>query len=171
MILFLQLATLHHPGHIEFTPRRVDHKPTPHWRPWDGSRHFYGLEFVDVMGPYLAATEIVVTDWGIRWPDVASDHTLPPELRSRMIDSLWLLELENYRSDLANLYDSIQFWLEQRRPDCSAQWICIDENYHGWPEQQRNRLIAGGGWMHPELRQATRGRLRDAYARAGIFDS
>ena len=168
MILFLQLATLDHPGHIDYEPASAGGKPVPRWRPFEGPRYVHGPDLVRAMAPYLAATEIVVTDWGACWPDVAQKPNLPPELRARFIDTLWLLDLEDYQSDLVDLFGSIQFWLKHRRPGYKGPWLCIDTKYHSWPERERQRLIEGGGWNHPNLRADLERDLHDAYAKAGI---
>ena len=77
MILFLQLSTLHHAGHIEYLPDQGDGDRVPRWRPFEGPKYFHGPAFVAAMAPYLASTEIVVTDWGVRWPEIVLLPELP----------------------------------------------------------------------------------------------
>lgn len=168
MILFLQLATLDHPGHFEHAPADAVDKRAPRWRPFGGPQYFHAPELVRAIATYRAATEIVVTDWGTLWPDIARNPALPRELRARFIDTLWLLDLEDYRSDLVDVFGSIQFWLKHRRPEYKGPWLCIGTKYHAWPVQERRRLIGGGGWSHPQLRADLERNLHDAYATAGI---
>lgn len=119
-----------------------------------------------MMEPYLAHTEFVVTDWGVRWPEVLQRAELPAELRARMVDALWLPDLDDYRSDLADLHGSIRFWLKRRRPSYAGPWLCIDRQFHSWPERERDRLIVGGGLGHPALRARFQREIESAYARA-----
>lgn len=166
MILFLQLSTLNHPGHIDLEPTNTTGSCVPRWRPFDGPKYLHAPEFVTALGPHLSDTEIVVTDWGVRWPDVAQRQELPTELREHLIDTLWLLDKEDYRSDLANLFGSIQFWLKQRRPGYKGPWLCVSDQYHSWPESERHRLIVGGGLNHPSLRAHFEQALHNAYVNA-----
>lgn len=165
MILFLQLSTLHHAGHIEYLPGQGDGDRVPRWRPFEGPKYFHGPAFAAAMAPYLASTEIVVTDWGVRWPEIAQGPALPSELRARFVDTLWLLDLDDYRSDLAGLFSSIQFWLKRRRPTYNGPWLCVDKSFHSWPEHEQHRLIVGGGLGNPQLRAHMEQQIRDAYGK------
>lgn len=168
MIIFLELNTLNHPDQLQWEIHPDTKESTTVFQSCAGRpKYAYGLEFTTILGPFLTQTEIVVTDWGVRWPEVTEQPNLPLALRERIVDVVWLLDREDYRSDLVDLYGSIQFWLKQRRPSYSGPWLCIDRKFHSWPEAERHRLIPGGGLNHPDLRAGVARDIQMAYARTG----
>lgn len=167
MILFLELGTLNHPQDLCWEIDPVTRARVPVFRTPGGlPRYAHGPALTAILAPFLARTEIVVTDWGVSWPEVIKRAELPAELRARMVDVVWLRNLEDYRSDLVDLHGSIAFWLKQRRPGYAGPWLCIDRQFHSWPEHARDRLIVGGGLGHPALRASMQRQVQMAYARA-----
>lgn len=171
MILFLELGALNHPDEFQWEIHPDTKERTPVVQTFGGRpKYAYGPEFSKILGPFLAQTEIVVTDWGVRWPDVTEHPELPLALRERIVDVVWLRGLEDYRSDLVDLYGSIQFWLRRRRPAYSGPWLCIDRKFHSWPEAERQRLIVGGGLNYPDLRAGVARDIQMAYAWTGYSE-
>lgn len=163
MILFLELAVLNHPGYIECPTTDAAECSVATWRPFAGPKYVRAPELLEVLRPYLPQTEIVISDWGITWPNDTLKTLLPADLSARTIDVVWMLDIEDYRSDLADLNGSIHLWLRHRRPNFDGSWLCISNQYYSWPEQERHRLITGDGLGSPWLRTGFEEAIRVAY--------
>ena len=116
MILFLELASLDHPGHVAYAVDEKTGRRVPTWRPFEGPRYAGAATLLELLGPHLPQTQIVLADWGMTWPNKELHALLPPEILGRIVDVLWLWDRDDYRSDLADLHGSIQFWFRHRMP-------------------------------------------------------
>lgn len=170
MILFLELSCLDHPGHIDYPLDPLTGLRVPVWRPHEGPRYAAAPVLLALLRPYLPRTQIVLTDWGMTWPNPALDNLLPAELLDRIIDVVWLLDREDYRSDLADLAGAIGLWLRHRGANPGPSWFCLNRRYHGWPEAQRDLLIDGTGLHAQTLRPLLQRAISAAYTRELIHN-
>lgn len=99
---------------------------------------------VDALAPYPDARIVLSTSWvrmkGYGWVL----KRLPEGLRTRVIGATW-------HSSVGKDWDKLQWWknasryqqilhdVQRRHP---AQWFAIDDDLEGWPDSDRERVLA-----------------------------
>ena len=119
-----------------------------------------------LLAPYGNRVEVVISSW---WAYTRSlddvRALLPAELAARVVDSIWLRELNTsvwseYRSKQATRHACIRLWLDRRRPGYSGPWLALDDDDQSWPDNDRSHLVhAVGTLAHPSVQRELSSRL------------
>lgn len=111
----------------------------------------YGNVFAEIIAPYRADIQIVITDWTAIHASLADlRNRLPASVAIRVIGSIFLEELSDsswsdYHSALATRFSCIQLWLSRHRPGRMQDWLALDlgRQLDDWPEEKRMHLVCG----------------------------
>lgn len=135
--LYLDFDGVLHPADVRVTaaeplrPRVYNGGPTDH----PLLEHAALLECL--LAPFPDVKIVLSTSWVRTLGYAFTMQQLPPSLRERVVGTIWQGELLEYPP--RTRYDAIQTDANMRG---LTQWLALDDDTEGWPEEQRQRLIA-----------------------------
>jgi hypothetical protein len=151
-VLFLDYDGVLHPNEVYLqTGRSIELRA-------DGHALFeHGELLSTLLAPHLHIRIVLSTSWvaALRSFNEAKGY-LPKVLQERVIGSTWHSGEDRYRWDAMTRYEQVMSYvLRHRLPN----WIAIDDDAAGWPEDKRHHLVHTDAW----------GGLGDAPAQADLI--
>lgn len=136
MILFLDYDGVLHPSDVYI----VDGKPV--LEAGDDMKLFMHAPLLErILSVFPEAKIVLSTSWTNQFDFEFARDQLPEALRSRVVDSTWNEENERSKTfwhHCMTRYEQILGYVERHG---ITNWLAVDDNDRGWPDDQRDRLV------------------------------
>ncbi len=139
MIVFLDFDGVLHPNEVVLYQKRGIVLEC------DGHSLFEHADtLVEILSPYPQAKIVLSTSWVVALGFDRAKSYLPPDLQKHVIGATWHSGLrdKNWWWSLTR-HQQIMRYVSRHRPD---QWVAIDDNAEGWPDNQRHHLVHTDEW-------------------------
>lgn len=114
----------------------------------DGLQLFaYASILVDILAPFPNVKIVLATSWvRVLGFDKAKSY-LPPELQRKVVGSTYHSAMDHEKPGRFEAISRFQQISQYVRRHDIQDWIAIDNDAEGWPDEQRHRLVHVDDWL------------------------
>ncbi len=110
----------------------------------DGHNLFeHAEQLAGILAPHPRVKIVLSTSWVPTLSFVKAKGYLPAALRTRIFGSTWHSAMDKQWWNSLSRYQEINAYVKRHR---LSDWIAVDDDDIGWPEEQRHHLVHTDEW-------------------------